>query len=115
MTIKEFYEQVHANYDDMLTRVPNDALMTKIAKMFLNDQSFKQLKEGLETGDGDKAFNGAHSLKGVCLNLGFTQLSSDVSEITELLRGRQVVECSELFHRIEENYNYTIQKLEEVD
>lgn len=116
MNVKEFYEVINGDYEDMKNRLNNDELMTKIIKMFLNDTSYHDLKEGLAEGDGEKAFRAAHTLKGVCLNLGLSNLSSDVSEFTEDLRGRQIPDdFKEKFQKITDNYNKTIEAITLLD
>lgn len=74
MTIKECYEQMGADYEDVLGRLRNEALIRKFAKKFLEDGSFQMLKDGLAKKDGEMAFRAAHTLKGVCQNLGFDNL-----------------------------------------
>lgn len=74
MTVKECYEQMGADYEDVLGRLRNEALIRKFAKKFLEDGSFQMLKDGLAKKDGEMAFRAAHTLKGVCQNLGFDNL-----------------------------------------
>ena len=74
MTVKECYEQMGADYEDVLGRLRNEALIRKFAKKFLEDGSFQMLKDGLVKKDGEMAFRAAHTLKGVCQNLGFDNL-----------------------------------------
>lgn len=44
MTVKECYEQMGADYEDVLGRLRNEALIRKFAKKFLEDGSFQMLK-----------------------------------------------------------------------
>ena len=62
MTIKECYEQMGADYEDVLGRLRNEALIRKFAKKFLEDGSFQMLKDGLAKKDGEMAFRAAHTL-----------------------------------------------------
>ena len=107
MTIKECYEQMGADYEDVLGRLRNEALIRKFAKKFLEDGSFQMLKDGLAKKDGEMAFRAAHTLKGVCQNLGFDNLYEPSFDITEKLRGRDTEGCEELFAKVEEQYNKT--------
>ena len=75
MTVKECYEKVGSDYDGVLKRLGSEALVKRFAVKFLNDPSFQDLTDGLAAKDGEKAFRAAHTLKGVCLNLGFTSNS----------------------------------------
>ena len=74
MTKKECYEKVGSDYDGVLKRLGSEALVKRFAVKFLNDPSFQELTDGLAAQDGEKAFRAAHTLKGLCLNLGFTEL-----------------------------------------
>ena len=62
------------------------------------------LKNALEAKDGERAFRAAHTLKGVCINLGFDRLYNVSAELTEKLRGREIEESEELFEQVEKEY-----------
>lgn len=99
MTIKECYEKVGSDYDGVLKRLGSEALVKRFAVKFLNDPSFQELTDGLAAQDGEKAFRAAHTLKGVCLNLGFTELYKVSAELTEVLRGSDA-----LYAQVKEQY-----------
>ena len=73
MTIQECYKKMGADYQEVLGRLYNEAMICKFVRMFLQDDSFQILKEALRRGNVKEAFRGAHTLKGVCQNLGFSQ------------------------------------------
>lgn len=109
MTIKECYEQMGADYEGLLSRLGSEALIKKFAVKFLTDGSFQDLKTSLEAGEAEQAFRAAHTLKGICLNLGFDNLYKPSEELTELLRGREIVpESQEKFAEVEAQYNRTV-------
>jgi len=103
MTIKECYEKVGSDYDGVLKRLGSEALVKRFAVKFLNDPSFQELTDGLAAQDGEKAFRAAHTLKGVCLNLGFTELYKVSAELTEVLR-RETAGSDELYAQVKEQY-----------
>ena len=106
MTIKECYEQMGADYEGLLSRLGSEALIKKFAVKFLADGSFQDLKTSLEAGEAQQAFRAAHTLKGICLNLGFDNLYKPSEELTELLRGREILPGSqEKFAEVEAQYN----------
>ena len=70
MTVKECYEQMGADYEGVLGRLRSEVLIKKFAKKFLDDGSFRSLKDNLVQKNGEEAFRAAHTLKGVCQNLG---------------------------------------------
>lgn len=74
MTIQECYKKMGADYQEVLGRLYNETMICKFVRMFLQDDSFQILEEALRRGDVKEAFRGAHTLKGVCQNLGFSNL-----------------------------------------
>ena len=105
--LKECYEQMGADYEGVLGRLRSEGLIKKFAKKFLDDGSFQSLKDNLAQGNGEEAFRAAHTLKGVCQNLGFDNLYQVSFDITEKLRGRETDGCEELFAKVEEQYKKT--------
>ena len=115
MTIKECYAMADADFDDVLKRLGSEAMVKRFAVKFLNDTSFKELKEGSRLHDGEKAFRAAHTLKGVCLNLGFSGLGKVSAELTEKLRGRDITGSEELLQKVEEKYIILVDALRQVE
>ena len=58
----------------------------KILKKFPDDKSYEKLRSGLAEGDVRKAFEGAHTLKGISGNAGITPVYAAVQPVVELLR-----------------------------
>lgn len=71
-----------ADYQEVLERLYNEAMICKFVRMFLQDDSFQILEEALRRGDVKEAFRGAHTLKGVCQNLGFSNLYAPTYTLT---------------------------------
>ena len=97
-----------ADYEGVLGRLRSEVLIKKFAKKFLDDGSFRSLKDNLAQKNGEEAFRAAHTLKGVCQNLGFDNLYKASFDITEKLRGRDTEGCEELLAKVEEQYNNTV-------
>ena len=108
MTVKECYEQMGSNSESVLGRMGSEAMIKRFALKFLNDPSFNDLKEDLIKKDGEEAFRAAHTLKGVCLNLGFDELYEVSAELTEKLRGRETAGSEELFQKVSQKYQKTV-------
>ena len=111
MTVKECYEKMGSDYEGVLGRMGSEAMIKRFALKFLQDPSFNNLKENLEKKDGEEAFRAAHTLKGVCLNLGFDELYEVSAEITEKLRGRETAGSEEFFKKVEEKYQKTVEAI----
>lgn len=71
-----------------------------------------KLKESLAKNDGEEAFRAAHTLKGVCLNLGFDELFEVSAELTEKLRERKTAGSEELFQKVSQKYQKTVMAIQ---
>lgn len=107
MTIQECYRQMGANYEDVLKRLYNEGMICRFTLMFLNDDSYPKLEQSLKEGNAQEAFRAAHTLKGVCQNLGFTNLYQPAYELTEVLRTGTLEGSGEWFARVTEQYKIT--------
>lgn len=96
-----------ANYEDVLKRLYNEGMICRFTLMFLNDDSYPKLEQALKEGNVKEAFRAAHTLKGVCQNLGFTNLYQPAYELTEVLRAGTLEGSGEWFARVTEQYKIT--------
>ena len=108
MQIKEFYAELGGDYSGTLTRLMNERLMNKFIKKFPGDGSYAMLCDAIGAGDWETAFRGAHTLKGVCANLGFTKLQTASSELTEAMRGGKPLTDFALFEAVKAEYAVTL-------
>ncbi len=114
MTIESCYNKLGGDYKGVLERLGSEALVQRFLIRFLSDTSFEDLKAGIEDQNGEKAFRGAHTLKGVCMNLAFDDLFVVSNELTEHLRGGELAEGYEkLFEKVEVEYKKTIDAIRE--
>ena len=112
MTVKECYEKMGANYENVLSRLGgSEDLVKRFALKFLNDSSYQNLEQQLQNKDVEEAFRAAHTLKGVCLNLGFDNLFTVSSDLTEKLRAKELDGADELFEKVKEQYEITVEAL----
>lgn len=115
MTIKECYDAMGDNYESVLQRFGTEALVERFALKFLNEKSYQNLKDCYTAGNIDEAFRAAHTLKGVCLNLGFDSVFEPSSQITEILRTGTLDGCDKYFPDLDEKYNKLIELLEQFE
>ena len=96
MTVKECYSQMGGDYNNVLSRFYDEAMIKRLLGRFIDHTSFRALEQAMTEGDTQAAFNAAHTLRGVCQSLSFTQLCGTLDSITEALRGglsaRELVE-----------------------
>lgn len=85
-TLKRFYEAVGGNYTEVASRLISDRLIRKFLLKFPDDSSYAVLCVSIEHEDYEEAFRAAHTLKGVCLNLGLSNLARSAIALTEQLR-----------------------------
>ena len=113
MNIEECYHRLGGDYSQVLQRIPSGALVKKFVIKFLADGSFAELSGAMERGDRETAFRASHTLKGVCANLGFEQLRTSASALTELLRGAETIpaEAAALMEQVRQDYRCTVDSI----
>ncbi len=114
MTIKECYEKMGADYEEVRRRFPSDAFIQRFALKFPGDPSFPSLVKFLAEGNTQEAFRAAHTLKGVAQNLAFTQLAPLAIEITEILRSGTMEGTAPLMAELQKKYDLTVACINEV-
>lgn len=109
MTIKECYDLMGGDYEDILSRLMNDQMIAKFLPKVLNDQSYELLCRSLEEKNMQEAFRAAHTLKGICQNMSLTRLCNSVSLLTEQLRGREEYgeDVLPFLDKVKEDYVHT--------
>lgn len=113
MTVKECYEAVGGNYEDVMSRLRTDERVMRFLGKVADDGSFALLKDSLASRNMEESFRAAHTLKGVCLNLSLTRLYDSASQLTEALRGRTEygADLEPLFERVKEDYELTVSNI----
>lgn len=106
--LAEFYANIGGNAEEVFQRYGDEEFVLRFIKKFKDDESFEQLSKALAKGDTKSAFFSAHTLKGVCLNLGFGNLCRISSQITETLRDGNLDEARLEFPELEKAYNELI-------
>ncbi len=109
MNIREFYNALEENYDEVLTRLMVESRIVKYVSKFKNDGSFNNLRNNLAEENYPEAFRAVHTLKGIAQNLGFHKLYLVSSRLTEKLRADEYDNLQPLFEDIEKEYNRIIE------
>ena len=81
---------------------------------FLKDPSFQDLTAAIEKSDAESAFRAAHTLKGICLNLGFDNLYKPSEALTEKLRGGELNGYETLYDEVKEQYDKPVEAINEI-
>lgn len=92
MTVKDFYDAIGADYNDVLARLMQDALILKFLGKYKEDVNYANLVHHVEAKEYKDAFMSVHTLKGLALNLGFSNLGQASSALTEYLRNEEAID-----------------------
>ena len=115
MTIQECYSQMGSDYNEVFKRLYSEAMIRKFVLLFLKDDSFASLQTALAAEDVPTAFRAAHTLKGVCQNLGFENLYRPTYDLTETLRAGRLEGTAEQFALVKKEYERTIAAIRALD
>ena len=118
MNLQECYQAFGGDYEDTMKRMGMERLLQKFMLKFLDDKSFEELCSSMEQKKYEEAFRAAHTLKGLCLNLGFKTLAESSSSLTEALRPQQfeesdMVEIMKMLEQVKRNYEMTVSVITE--
>lgn len=109
MTLKECYAALDGDYEEVFGRfLRSERMVQKYVLKFLADSNYDTLCRALEEGAVEEAFRAAHTIKGMCLNLGFRRLGNSSSQITEALRSGNLEGAQELLAGVSADYKQTI-------
>lgn len=104
MEVKEFYTRIGGDAASVLDRLGTEELIVRFVRKFPADGSYTQLCEAIAQGDVETAFRAAHTLKGLCLNLGFESLYRVDAALTEEQRAGKLAEAAEQLPAVKEKY-----------
>ena len=111
MTLQEFYAVVGGDYNEAVSRMMGEALLRRFLMKFPADPSFAMLEQALSAGNREEAFRAAHTIKGLCLNLGFGKLRDSSEVLTEALRHEMPPNAGVLFEAVRADYQLTMDAL----
>lgn len=107
MTLQECYIALSGDYADVIGRLRSEKLVQKFVLKFLEDGSYELLCRSLAEGNREEAFRAAHTIKGMCQNLGFTKLGKSSSDLTESLRSGDGNVSEILLQEVQKDYQIT--------
>lgn len=112
MKLQECYALFGGDFKEVLGRLASERLIEKFLLRFLSDHSYEDLCAAMAESDADTAFRMAHTLKGVCQNLGFTPLGDASAKLCDALRGGTIpTEAAELLSIVTEKYVKTAEAI----
>lgn len=85
--MKEKLETVGVEYDEVLKRfMGKEDFYLRMLRKFLDDKNYGELKRTVDEKNWKEAFTYAHTVKGLCGNLGLGAIMDYVGPLTEELR-----------------------------
>ena len=104
MTIREFYTAIGSEYAEVEKRLGSEQLILHFVLKFLNDDTVSRLETAYAERNAADAFRAAHTLKGICANLGFGVLYDTAYQLTEALRGGSMDGSDPLYEKTVAEY-----------
>ena len=86
----------------------SEAMVKRFALKFPDDPCYGNLVKAVEEQNAEEAFRAAHTLKGICLNLGLDRLYEVSACLTEKLRGRAFDGYEEAYEKVQQEYHNTV-------
>lgn len=117
MNIEAFYAVTGGDFEGMMTRMRSRDRILRFVRRFPADGSFALLEDSLSKGDTQEAFRAAHTLKGVCQNLGLDALYQVSATLTEALRpgSERPEDVPALMEKTRERYREVVEAIALID
>lgn len=115
MTLKECYDAMGGDYEDVTSRLMSERIVRKFVLKFPADTTFHDLCRSMEEKQYADAFRAAHTLKGVCQNLGMKKLYVSSSYMTEALRNGKYDDAVAMLATLSSDYAMTIAAIGKLD
>ena len=111
--LEQFYASVGSDAGEVVRRLGGaPELVEHFLTKFRDDSSFSELHKALDKGETETAFRAAHTLKGICANLGLGRLFEQASSVTELLRSGDLNGAKKAFPLLASEYEHVIKALD---
>ncbi len=116
MTIQEFYQSIGADGNSVIARFAgSEALARKFVLKFGEDNTFSQLEEAMKADDKESILRTAHTLKGVCGNLGLDCLTVPATNIVAMVRAQDYEGIPAEYEKACKAYELIQEKLAQLD
>lgn len=113
MNVEAFYAAIGGDFEGMMGRMRAKERVLRFVRRFPADGSFALLEDSLAKEDVKEAFRAAHTLKGVCQNLGFDRLYQSSAALTEALRpgAERMADVPALLEKTREDYRQVVEAI----
>ncbi|MDO4546612.1 MAG: Hpt domain-containing protein [Clostridia bacterium] len=103
----ECCKSIGVDYGDLIRRLSDEKLIIRLFGMLIEDTAMDALGKAIEANDYEAAYAGAHTLKGIFMNLGMVRLARQSSAICEAVHTRSTGEIPALYRSLYEDYTIT--------
>lgn len=112
MKVRECYKMMGADYEDVSARLLNDDRIKKFLARFLDSNEYDKLIRCIESKNYEEAFRSAHTLKGVCLNLGIKNYAESVGTLCEALReGEPTEDIRPMVEQVKKDHDLVMESI----
>jgi len=115
MTLKQCFEMFGGDYESVISRMLKEERVKKFTLRFRDDSTFELLTKSLKEENYKEAFRAAHTIKGLCQNLGFERLRKSSSALTEALRDGNKPDDDSIYQQVKEDYEQIINAIKLLD
>lgn len=112
--MREKLEEVGVQYDEVLARfMGKEDFYLRMLKKFLDDKNYEGLKQAVEQKNWPEAFTYAHTVKGLCGNLGLGALLEYIVPLTDEVRAQPYDEAKimEYMDSVTQAYEKTVETI----
>ncbi len=115
MTLTEFYDVVGGNYKDVVERLVTEERVIRYLRRFAEDDGVEMLLRCYKDENIERIFREAHTLKGMCLNLGLSRLQKSTSDLCEEYRnGAPTKDTKAMIEKIKADYKEVVDAVEQL-
>ena len=93
--LRECYERMGADYEEVLKRLLVPGHIRRVLCMFPEDANYAALENAFTKKDSEAAERAVHSLKGICMNLGLSRLLASTCALADALKAGMPFEAAE--------------------
>lgn len=115
MSFEESMSLIGMNLEEVLARFSGSRrLVERFVNKFPADKTYEELKQAMDEKDYEKIERAAHTLKGVCANLGFSSLQEKSAQMVMAVRQGRHDGLDMMFAQVTEDYNKIVDAIRQI-
>lgn len=116
MNVKEFYQHVGGNYDEVMSRLLTEKRVCKYLNKLPQTGDIENMNTAFAEKRWEDAFRFSHNMKGMSLNLSLTKLAEVSAELCDTVRhGAPEVDVDPLIKAVNDRYQLVISALGDLE